>query len=55
MNLVKDWTTLELVEFLTSYNRVLKKDKNKAQQYRYLYIFAHAELSNRQPLIALIY
>ncbi|WP_179880163.1 hypothetical protein [Bacillus cereus] len=53
--MVKDWTTLELVEFLNSYNRVFNTNKQEVLKYQYLYVEAFAELSMRAPLMSLLY
>jgi hypothetical protein len=53
--ITKDWTTLEIIEFLNSYNRVFKTNREEALKYQYLYVLAFNELINRQPLMALLY
>jgi hypothetical protein len=55
MEIVKDWKTTELIEFLNSYNRVFKENPNEALKYQRLYVEVFAELSIRMPLMALIY
>lgn len=52
---VKEWTTVELIEFLNSYNRVLKADYDRAVKLQPLYVEVFAELSVRQPYMALLY
>lgn len=52
---IKQWKTSELIEFLNSYNRVFKEDRNKALPYQKLYVKAFNELHNRSPLLALVY
>lgn len=53
--IVREWTTLELLEFLTSYNRMYKTEIDKTNPYQELYIHAFAELNKRYPLMALLY
>lgn len=55
MSFVKEWTTLELIEFLNSYNRVIKVDEKEALKYKTLYVYAFNELLNRSPLLAMLY
>ncbi len=55
MNITKEWSTLELMEFLNSYNRVYKQNKDKALKFQKLYVFAFAELHNRSQLLAMTY
>lgn len=52
MNIVKDWTTLELIEFLNSYKRA-----TKAEQVRYgsLMVAVRNELNTRHQLIGGLY
>jgi hypothetical protein len=52
---VKAWTTLEIIEFLNSYNRVFKINRAEALKYQELYVSAFAELCERCPLMALLY
>jgi hypothetical protein len=52
MEIVKDWTTLELIEFMNSYKHVPNTDKLK---YAYLKNAVHNELITRQPLMGMIY
>lgn len=52
---VKQWTTLELVEFLNSYNRVFKENEVEALKYKELYVEAFNELNKRSPLLAMVY
>ena len=51
---VKEWTTSELSEFLTSYNRVYELNREIAVPYMDLYIYAYAEFGKRQPMMALL-
>jgi hypothetical protein len=53
--LVKEWTTSELIEFLNSYNRVYKETQGEALQYQTLYVIAFAELFSRSQLLAMLY
>lgn len=53
--MVKDWTTLELIEFLNSYNRTFNTNQQEALKHQYLYVEAFAELSMRAPLMSLLY
>ncbi len=55
MSIVKEWTTLELIEFMNSYNRVYKRDENEANKHRELYVLAFAELHNRSSLLSILY
>lgn len=55
MSIVKEWTTLELIEFMNSYNRVYKKDVSKAKKYQPLYVLAFAELHSRSSLLSILY
>lgn len=52
MKIVKEWTTLELVEFLNSYRTVSKADK---QRYFELMRAVRSELITRQPMIGMTY
>lgn len=52
MNIVKDWTTLELIEFLNSYKRATKEEQVR---YSDLMVAVHNELKVRQPLIGVLY
>ena len=52
---IKDWKTSELVEFLCSYNRLYKDDKELQLKYRDLYVAVRFELNRRSPLIAMVY
>lgn len=53
--MIKEWTTLELIEFLNSYNRLYKYNKKEALKYNNLYIAVFDEFSNRQPIMAMLY
>lgn len=55
MKNIKEWTTTELMEFLTSYNRVLKRNPNEALKFQSLYVLAFAELHDRSELLAMVY
>ena len=60
MSIMKDWTTLELIEFLNSYNRVINKceELEKGQyvsMYQGLYQMAFEELYSRSELLAMAY
>lgn len=52
MDIVKDWTTVELIEYLNSYKKAPQEEKEK--HYR-LMIMARTELISRQPLIGWSY
>lgn len=53
--LMKEWKTSELIEFLNSYNRVFEVHPSEALPFQTLYVFAFAELYSRSPLLALVY
>lgn len=53
--LIKEWKTSELIEFLNSYNRVFEIHPSEALPFQKLYVFAFAELYERNPLIAMLY
>lgn len=55
MDIVKNWTTLELIEFLNSYNRIFNIDPAKVDPYKWLYLYAREELSKRSKLLAMLY
>lgn len=55
MKIVEEMTTLEMIEFLNSYNRLFAVNQKEALKYRKLYVVVFAELCERQPLIALTY
>ncbi|HDR7263644.1 TPA: hypothetical protein QCW91_002040 [Bacillus cereus] len=55
MNVTKEWTTTELMEFLNSYNRVFKTNPQKAMRLKSLYVSAFDELSKRSKLLAMLY
>lgn len=52
MKIVKEWTTVELIEFMNSYKHVSEEDKIK---YNDLMKAVHNELSKRQPMIGMTY
>jgi hypothetical protein len=52
MKIVKDWTTVELMEFLNSYKNVSEAEQGK---YNELMVAVRDELALRQPLIGMIY
>lgn len=52
MDIVKNWTTIELIDFLNSYRKATEEDKEK---YLRLMMMARAELIARQPLIGWSY
>ncbi len=55
MNVTKEWTTKELMEFLNTYNRVLKTNPQNAMRLKSLYVSAFDELSKRSKLLAMLY
>ena len=55
MNVTKEWTTTEIMEFLNSYNRVFKTNPQKAMRFQPLYVSAFDELSKRSKLLAMLY
>lgn len=52
MDIVKDWTTVELIEYLNSYKKASPEEQGKHSR---LMIMARAELIARQPLIGWSY
>lgn len=52
MKIVKNWTTVELIEFMNSYQNTSKEDQVK---YRHLMKAVRDELKLRQPLIGILY
>lgn len=52
MKIVKDWTTVELMEFMNSYKKASNTDK---QKFSVLMKAVLAELKERQPIIAMSY
>ena len=52
MKIVKDWTTVELIEFMNSYKKATKAEKGK---YSELMVAVRDELILRQPLIGVLY
>lgn len=52
MKIVRDWTTLELIEFLNSYRNATEVDRLK---YNELMTAVHKELNFRQPLMGVLY
>jgi hypothetical protein len=54
-DILEQWETSELVEFLNSYNRVFETHPSEAIPFQTLYVYAFDELFNRSPLLAMIY
>ncbi|MGD2351951.1 MULTISPECIES: hypothetical protein [Bacillus subtilis group] len=52
MEIVKDWTTVELIEFMNSYKSVCGNNGNKDHS---VMIAVHKELTKRQPIIGWSY
>lgn len=52
MKIVKDWTTVELIEFMNSYK---KASMQKQGKYSELMVAVREELKLRQPLIGVLY
>jgi len=52
MDIVKNWTTVELIEYLNSYKKASEEDKEKHSR---LMMMARAELIARQPLVGWSY
>lgn len=52
MNIVKDWKTSELIEFMNSYKNVSKEEQGR---YKDLMVAVREELLLRQPLIGSTY
>ncbi|MFC9727543.1 hypothetical protein [Bacillus cereus] len=53
--MIKQWETSEIVDFLNSYNRVLKVHKEVSKPWKVWYTVAKQELDNRNPLMAILY
>ncbi|WP_180226288.1 hypothetical protein [Bacillus cereus] len=53
--MIKHWETSEIVDFLNSYNRVLKVHKEVSEPWKVWYTVAKRELDNRNPLMAILY
>ncbi|HDR8453893.1 TPA: hypothetical protein QC364_000683 [Bacillus cereus] len=52
MKIVKNWTTVELIEFLNTYRTAKQEDK---ERHKVLLKAVHTELTIRQPLIGMAY
>jgi len=52
MEIVKEWTTMELISYLNSYRNISLQEK--ADQYQ-LMVWVREELIQRQPLIGSTY
>ncbi|HHB2481353.1 TPA: hypothetical protein ACORDH_002804 [Bacillus cereus] len=53
--MVEQWETSEIVDFLNSYNRVLEVHKEVSEPWKTWYAVAKQELDNRSPLMAMLY
>ncbi|WP_168898362.1 hypothetical protein [Bacillus sp. ISTL8] len=53
--MIKEWGTSEIVDFLNSYNRVLEVHKEVSEPWKAWYAVAKQELDNRSPLMAMLY
>ena len=53
--MLKEWKTLELIEFLNSHSRLSKMGKEEAKQYLELRKLAIKEISSRSRLLAIPY
>jgi len=54
MTIIKDWKTLELIEFLNSFRAVNSKQVVSIEHFVLMYA-VRRELTTRQPLIGLTY
>ncbi|HDR7066901.1 TPA: hypothetical protein QCW42_004007 [Bacillus cereus] len=53
--MIKQWETSEIVDFLNSYNRVLEVHKEVSEPWKAWYEVAKQELDSRSSLMAMLY